>query len=340
MSEEERYCAWYADAAGERLYLGLSAFWSAMWEASGDPLADRMEAGPRVIGVFDLTSESHLPAIALGEEPAPTGVWDVLHHQGRLWFTTYFALSGHVAPDGSDLRYFEDAGHGLAELAPGPGDGVLATRYGLPGQRGAVLVLDAGGAVRAEHPLEVHDGVRPAPKTPAWDPVRREIWVNADLFVPDGSVAGKDVRVLDEDGRERLRYADPEVQYVLFAEDGTGYLAEHDADGLWLRILAPGEGEAPHASGRRLLLDADFAGDFDFAQELRRTADGTLLVTRWSGAVHALPPGGDAPVRLDLPRIDESGLYYASVLRNGRLCATHCADATVVCRDAPPELFR
>jgi hypothetical protein len=38
---------------------------------------------------------------------------------------------------------------------------------------------------------------------------------------------------------------------------------------------------------------------------------------------------------VSLPRLDPAGLYYTAVLHGDRLCATYCADVTVVCVDAP-----
>ena len=57
-SEQERYCAWYGDAEGPTLYMGLAPFWSAMRDAGGDPRADLERAGPQWVGRFDLASEA------------------------------------------------------------------------------------------------------------------------------------------------------------------------------------------------------------------------------------------------------------------------------------------
>jgi hypothetical protein len=104
----------------------------------------------------------------------------------------------------------------------------------------------------------------------------------------------------------------------------------HPGSGLWLRRIDP-EGTDPE---HRVLLDPRFAADHDFAQDLKPAAGGRVVVTRWSGAVHVVGADG-AVATLRLPRLDPDGLYYTAVLRGDRVCATHCADVTVVCADAP-----
>lgn len=142
-------------------------------------------------------------------------------------------------PESGELRRLEAAGEGLNELSPGPGDSILVSRYAGPGGGdGRVVVLGPEGEVRAEHVLTPVPGCRVAPKTVAWDPVRREIWVNTDLLPrrggdgnarqgADGSAAVEaeeaagvaapeaeprprhDVRVLGPEGEERHRWEEP-----------------------------------------------------------------------------------------------------------------------------------
>ena len=57
-------------------------------------------------------------------------------------------------------------------------------------------------------------------------------------------------------------------------------------------------------------------------------------MTRWSGLVHVVSPNGRVATRR-LPRLDPTGLYYTAVIRGDRLCASYCAEVTVVCVDAP-----
>lgn len=83
-----------------------------------------------------------------------------------------------------------------------------------------------------------------------------------------------------------------------------------------------------------IALDHAFPGEVDFAQDIQVAPDGRIAVTRWSGVVHVLDPEGQLH-RVSLPRLDPAGLYYTAVLRGDRLCATYCADVTVVCVDAP-----
>jgi hypothetical protein len=175
-----------------------------------------------------------------------------------------------------------------------------------------------------------------APKSVAYDRRREEVWVLTDLLPDAGDGAiGHDARVLDRWGRERLRIVRPEVQFAHFEPDGTGYLAEVDGPTLSLRVLDPGDAEAPHERGRRILLDAGFPAGFDFVQDLQVAEDGRVVATRWSGWVHVVAPDG-AVRTVRLPRLDDDGLYYTGVLRGDRLCATYCSDLAVVCRNVPP----
>ena len=83
-----------------------------------------------------------------------------------------------------------------------------------------------------------------------------------------------------------------------------------------------------------MLLDEAFPGEVDFVQDLKHAPDGRIVLTRWSGVVHVVEPSGRVATTR-LPKLDPQGLYYTGVLRGDRLCATHCADVTVVCIDAP-----
>jgi len=191
ISETERYCAWYGDARDGVLYYGLSPFWSAYRAHGADPTADLREAGPQRIGRLDLRRRRLLPPLEVTAPGARSGVWDVLAHpSGRIFYTTFFEAAGWVDPESGEVRRLEAAGQGLNELAPGPGDSILASRYAGPeGGDGSVVVLGPRGEVRAEHVLAPVPGYRVAPKTVAWDPVRREIWVNTDLLPRGGGGA-------------------------------------------------------------------------------------------------------------------------------------------------------
>jgi hypothetical protein len=102
---------------------------------------------------------------------------------------------------------------------------------------------------------------------------------------------------------------------------------------LVLRTTRPGAAHGP-ASGRAVVLDDAFPVGFDFVQEVRPTPDGSVLATRWSGVVHEVTRDRDVRTRA-LPRIDPDGLYYSAFTAGGRLCASHCADLTVVCAPRP-----
>jgi hypothetical protein len=326
----ERSCAWFGDVSGPVLYFGVSAFWSALRAAGGDALADLREPGPRWIGRFDLASERFLPPLDLRPAGAATGVWDVLAHpNGRVYYTTYFDFAGSVDPASGEVQEFPAAGLGLNELALGADGSILVTRYGFgTDSRGSLVVLSESGAVLAEHALTDPPGRRAAAKSLAFDPLRREVWVNTDLFALDGSAAvPHDARVLGPDGHERRLVADPELEFFVFAPDGTGLFAEASEGRLRLRE------RSPRGLDRFVALDDAFDAAHDFAQELRIEPDGSVLVTRWSGRIHVIEPTGE--VRdLALPQ-SPGDLYYTAARRGERICATRCGGIEVVCADLP-----
>ncbi len=337
----ERYCAWYADARDAVLYFGTAAFWSAMRTHDNDPMADLRAEGPVAIGRFDLRRERKLEPLELGSPGDRSGVWDVLAHpNGRIYFTTFWEPAGYAEVASGRVVRLPELGIGLNELALGPDGGVLASRYADAFERersGAVVLFDPDGALLDEFPLLAPDGYRVAPKTVAFDPLRREIWVTTDgLPIDPGDPPRHDVYVLSERGDELLRIAEPEVQFVAFAGDGTGYRAELLGNELWLQIDAPGGGRA---DGGRIRLDRAFAAAFDFVQDIELSADGRPVVSRWSGWVHVVQSWTEVR-STRFPRLAEDGLYYSAVAQGDRVCATYCADVTVVCRDIPERADR
>lgn len=337
-SPHERYCAWFgaSDASQETLYFGEAAFWTAYRSQGRDPRADLRATGPQRIGRVDLAGERLLPPLEVTWPGARSGVWDVLPHpNGRVYFTTFFEASGWVDPATGAHARFDAIGVGLSELALASGGQLVAARYAQPGQRhGSLVRFSPDGFLLSEWRMSGPEAVRVAPKSVAYDPVRHETWGLTDLLPEHGDgVIGHDARVYDRFGRERLRFARPEIQFVTFGPDGTGYLAEVEGAALHLRILAPGDAEAPLERGRRILLDAGFPAGFDFVQDLTLAPDGRVVATRWSGFVHVVDAAGGATT-LRLPRLDDEGLYYTGVLREDRVCATYCSEPTVVCQDA------
>ncbi len=335
-SSEERYCAWYGSPGADGvLYFGEAAFWSAKARAGGDPTADLRRAGPQLVGRFELTGERWLPPLEVGGPESRSGVWDVLvGDDGEVYFTTFFEEAGSVQPSTGRVRRLL-LGGATNELAEGPDGTVLVTRYGTDGQDGDVIAFDRDGHTVKHWSLVAPLGHVVAPKTPLWDGVRRELWVTADQLPLAAEPAPpppprQDAVIVDERGRARLVPEPPELQFAAKSRDGTIYRAESDASALWLSVVPPPARGEP----RRVPLDAAFAPDFDFAQDIQVAADGRVVVTRWSGLVHVLHP--DGRVRsVALPRPDPAGLYYTGVLHGDRLCATYCADVTVVCVDAP-----
>jgi hypothetical protein len=336
-SRDERYCAWYgAQGPGAVLYFGEAAFWSAKAASGGDPTADLKHRGPQLIGRFDLAAERWLPPLAVGDPDNRSGVWDVLAgDDGQVYFTTFFEEAGSVDPATGRVRRLA-LGGALNELAPGPDGTVLATRYGTgkhDGGNGDVIAFDHRGRTVKQWSLIAPAGYRVAPKTPLWDGLRGELQVTAD-HLPIGASAGAPARhesiAIDAHGRARLIPEPPEIMFAAKGRDGTIYRAEADGETLWLVVVPP-----PGRSGpRRIALDGAYARDLDFAQDIQVSDDGRVVVTRWSGIVHVLHPDGSVHSAA-LPRPDPAGLYYTAVLHGDRLCATYCADVTVVCVDAP-----
>jgi hypothetical protein len=267
-------------------------------------------------------------------------VWDVLvQPSGLVWFTTFFGSAGSVDPASGAVRRLGADGRGLNELAPGPEGSVLVTRYGGGADgAGSVVVLGEDGAVRAEHLLlPGARGEAAAAKSVAFDPVRREIWVNTDLLPADGGEPGHDARVLDLTGRELQRIGPPEVHFMAFAADGAAWIAAAERRRLVLHLRSAGS-SAPPLEGRLVELDADFPADVDFVQDIKPAAgpggETLAVVTRWSGRVHVVDAAGRVR-SLALPALAEGGLYYTAVLHEGRVCATHCHEMTVVCQPLP-----
>jgi len=332
----ERYCAWYADARDDVLYFGMAAFWSAMRNHGNDPMADWIEPGPVAIGRFDLRRERMLEPLAVGATDDRSGVWDVLAHpNGRIYFTTFYESAGYADLRSGRSARFANLGAGLNELALGPDTSLLASRYGsgfAHEGNGSIVSFDVDGALLAEFPLRAPDGYQVAPKTVAFDPIRRQIWVTTDLLpMAPGDPPLHDTYVLSERGEELRRISAPEIQFVAFGADGTGYRAEVEGRRLWLRISAPNDD--PDA-GRQILLDGAFAAALDYVQDIELGADGRAVVTRWSGWIHII----DAPSEVRstrLPRFDDDGLYYSAVAEGDRVCATYCADVSVVCGNIP-----
>ena len=130
------------------------------------------------------------------------------------------------------------------------------------------------------------------------------------------------------DGRELARWSSPELQFVTFAADGTGFLVERSEELLSLRVVPAGTRAPPQLAGRIVVLDDAFPA-LDFAQDVKLDANGDAIVTRWSGAVHVASPDG-AVRTLSLPNRD-GGLFYTGVARDGEICATRCAGVDVIC---------
>jgi len=327
-SQLERYCAWYADSRDGVLYFGESAFWSALRAAGGDPEADLRERGPQLIGRFDLERQQLLEPLQVAEA-AGGGVWDVYaHRNGRIYFTTFFESMGWVDPRSGEVERLPQLGAGLNEIAAGPGDALLVSRYGpRRGRLGSVLLVSPDGERLAEHELQPPAGYLAAPKTVGFDAPREEIWATMDLIPVAPGAMRHDAYVIALDGRELRRIERPEIQFVAFTERA-GFRAEVDGTRLFLHTTTPDGAE------RRILLDAAFAPAHDFVQDIQPAADGRVVVTRWSGWIHLLEPQGTVRT-LRLPSLEPGGLYYSGVVTGQRVCATYCGGVRVVCAGVP-----
>jgi len=325
-------CAWYGSDAGGTLFFGRSAFWHASRARGGPEGGLEVEGTPR-IGRFALAEERFLPPLEL---PAArgAGTWDVLQQGDRLFYTTFFGLAGVVELPQAAARPLEALGRGLNELAAGPDGSILASRYGAEGGGpGALVWFGPDGAPRGEIALEADPGLVAAPKTPAFDPTRRELWTTLDLVPGGEGPVRQEARRLDLDGRLRERIVTPEIQFVRFTPEGTGLFAVRQGARLALRILDPGAAGTFLEATRSIELDPRFPVGLDFAQDLVATPDGRVLVTRWSGRVHLVDPATGSVRDHDFPRPGGRGLYYSAVLSEGRICATFCREVEVVCTD-------
>jgi hypothetical protein len=347
-SADERYCAWFGEAGGEVLYFGQAAFWSAFRDAGDDARADLRRAGPRLIGRFDLVRREFLEPLDLGGTDARSGVWDVLPVAERVYFTSYFEDAGYVDLSDGSVTIFGDTLF-WNEIAPGPPGRLLVSRYAdAAGGGGAVLEISLEGEVLAEHSLEAPEGVAYAAKSPAWDPVRDEIWVTTDqLPLPAADDSGTPFAhptiVLDRQGVEVARVGTAsrpaEIQFVRFDARGRGFLSVSEGGALDLVMLGPEDDRREWPSPRRVRLDDAFTAQLDFAQDIQPGPDGSVLVTRWSGRIHRVSEERREHEERGvhtwtLPHPKDS-LYYTGVAAGDGVCATRCGDVEVVCSSAP-----
>lgn len=333
-------CAWFADRRGNEIVFGESAFWS-LWRGSFGSPAAAATPQPARIGRFDLETERLLEPLQW-ERTIPGGTWDVLAVGDRIYFTALFGAPGWIDVGPRHATRLASLGSGSNEIIALPDGGVALTRYAEgPAGGGAVLILSEAGDLVAEFRLEAAEaGWSVAPKSLAYDAPRGWIWVNTDLLPgpPVVATGGPGARhgalALDfRSGEIALRIAQPELQTMAFDAAGRGYWVWSDAGRLVLRVTDP-DGERGPRAGRAWVLEASFAGDADFAQEIRIEPGNRVVVTRWSGVVHVLEPSG-ALRSLALPRLDPAGLYYSAFVHGERVCATYCSGVRVVCAALP-----
>ncbi len=329
-SGRENYSAWYADARDGVLYFGLSPFWELWWRHDGDPRVDLHEVGDHLMGRFDMKRDRFLePLLLRGKgSGARSSVWDVLaHSNGRVYFTTYFEEFGYVEPMSGDVHLFKDIGTGFNELTEGPNGNVYVTRYSdspadVSKQTYAgVLELTPDGQVVQEVRFDQVLGVFTAVKSVAVDPKSKDIWLNTDTFLPDGTLRFESIR-LAADGTTLSRHsAPPELLFVAFDAWGRGYFVE-DGPELQIRITMEGREVG------RIKLDA--RDPLDFAQDVKVNAQGQVVVTFWSGRiVLVFPTGNDfhysefnLETPKDCPTTAGRFLFYTGVIEGDSLYVT------------------
>jgi len=337
-SGPESYSSWFGDSDGHIFYFGLSAFWDASLQCEAEhkplcPLADLAQPGDHLIGRFDMDRERFLdPLVVRRADPAaPSSVWDVLvHSNGRIYYTTMWDEFGSVLPDGTDVRYYPDAGSGLNELWEGPDGEIYATRYlgaysGAQDENGGVAVFGPDGEHRREFTFKIEDGVLICPRDIAVNPRTRDVWVNTDMFLADGTPRGHDTFRLSPSGAVLERIATPWIALPSFEADGRGWFVE-DANGRWtLRIVEP--------DGSSTSLDLGAHDALDVTQDIKHAGDITLIST-WAAnvfVVRTLPGKHYALSILRVERLKDCprdfALGYTAVLS-----PRHDVYETVACR--------
>jgi hypothetical protein len=344
----EPYSAWFGAAGDSILYFGTSPFWTLWWETDGDPRADLAQAGDHLIGRFDMAAGRFLPPLRVrsGAEGAHGSVWDVLvHSNGRIYYTTLFEEIGSVGHDGADVRHFEELGLGFNELWEGPDGQLWVTRYASrptePGREGygAVVVLTPDGDLVREIRFERQDGVFTAPKSVAVDPTTGEIWLNADLFSDDGHTDYAAFRLAPDGEILERRASPPELHFVTFGPDGTGWFVwDHDGE-LWLRATRGGAEVASAYLGPR--------SPGDFVQDVKPWGEGRVALALWSGRAYVASLHGAglslAQIPLERPRDCRPpagrSLLYTAVVHGGRLWATLYCGWTILGAPIPEVML-
>ena len=249
-------------------------------------------------------------------------MWDVLAVGERIYFARFFGSPGWIDRSGHGGAVWEHLGSGTAELAAGPEETLLFADYA----HSRLLSVSKDGENLKVFPLTGPGTLQIAPKSVAYDPVRREIWAIADRLASNGDAKTRDALVLDDAGELLRHITDREVQFATFAEDGVGAVVDVVGDSLWLRFRDAGE-----TAFRDILLDPQFPRTADFAQDIVLTrSEGVVdgVVQRWSGIFHRF--GSQGAVTTGHLGDGRGGLFYTGVPVGDRVCATLCRDATVI----------
>jgi hypothetical protein len=137
------------------------------------------------------------------------------------------------------------------------------------------VVLTPEGNLVHEFPVHEDPELFAAPKSLAIDPLTGEIWCNADLL-SEGSDPAFVTYKLSPTGEIVARSpAPPELHFVAFGRDGTGWFAEADEGRLRLRATRGGQEIARTSLGRPERID--------FVQDIKPISPERVVVSLWSG---------------------------------------------------------
>jgi hypothetical protein len=330
----EPYSAWFGDTDGRVLYFGASPFWTLWWDSNRDATADLREPGDHLIGRFDMRDERFLAPLRVRtpQSKPQSSVWDVLvHSNGRIYYTTYFEEIGSVLPDGTDVHHFGGVGTGFNELVEGPQGHVYLTRYGTGSEShvrregGSVVVLTPEGNLVHEFPVQEDPEVFAAPKSLAVDPLTGEIWCNADLLSEGNDPAFVTYKLSPTGEIVARSPAPPELQFVAFGREGTGWFAEADEGRLRLRATRGGQEIARTSLGRPERID--------FVQDIKPISPDRAVLSLWSGRAFVAFLDGRfltaAEVRFQrpadcVPPEGRSILYTAVAYRDSLYATLYC----------------
>ena len=153
--------------------------------------------------------------------------------------------------------------------------------------------------------------------------------VGCDTFFTEQPPAGEDFESpldgLDPETARMFAKGDENFEHVFSVDEGVGPIFNN----MSCSGCHPGDGRAtPNEALVRFSMGTDLVPELGGPQLQDRAIPGSQPET--------LPPGADRSLRL--PPFERRGVYYTAGLHDRRVCATHCRDVSVVCRDIEPRL--